>query len=99
MDQAKYELIKKVRKMKDALRAKRRYGGAGYLEKKLAASRMYFAQKRKGEDRRFAARKQARFERGQWRLDKKAVKFSARALRWNKRWERRTARWEARTAR
>lgn len=94
MDQAKYELIKKVRKMKDALRAKRRYGNAGYLERKLAARRRYFAQKMKGEDRRFEARKQARFERGQRRLDKKAAKFSARALRWNKGWERRAARWE-----
>ena len=76
-----------------------RVGKESYLERKIAARRSYFAQKRVAADSRFEGRKQARIERGMRKMDNKAAKFSVRVARWNKGWDRMRARWEARTRR
>jgi len=89
MDQAKYELIKKVRKMKDALRAKKKFGDAGRLARKIAARREHVKQIWRAKDKKFEARKQSRIDKGKKRMDKKAAKFSARASKWEKKWEKR----------
>ncbi|TRZ68904.1 MAG: hypothetical protein D4Q77_00595 [Methanothrix sp.] len=67
-----------------------------YLERKIAARRGYFAQKRKGADKKFEGRKQAKILRGRQKMDIKAAKFSAKMTRWGKGWEKMRARWEAR---
>lgn len=96
MDKATYEKIKRTRKIKDDLRAKRRYGRNGHLARKIAARRKYFASKRRAVSRRFEAALRTRFEKGKRKMDMKAVKFSVKATKWGSNWDRRAARWEAR---
>ena len=94
MNQAQYELQMAARTQRYEARKLGRVGKESYLERKIAARRSYFAQKRVAE-----GRKQARIERGMRKMDSKAAKFSVRVARWNKGWDRMRARWEARTRR
>ena len=98
MDKAKYEWIKKVRKLRDAIRAKRNSGDKSYLARKIAARRKYFTQKREAIDRNFEGKKQARVGREHGRWNRKSLKWNAKGSKWTGKWEHRAARFNARMA-
>lgn len=99
MDQAKYELIKAVRKARGALRAKLRYGSAGHLARKIAARSEYFKRKGKAVDRSFESRKQGKIKREHARWNRKSSKWKAKGVEWGKHWKHKAARFNAMMAR
>lgn len=98
MNQEQYEQKMAARTRKYELRKQGRIGTQSYLERKIAARRGYFAQKRIAADRNFEGKKQARILRGKQKMDMKAAKFSAKMAKGGKGWEKMKAKWAARAA-
>ncbi|MBU4341254.1 MAG: hypothetical protein KJ928_01490 [Candidatus Altiarchaeota archaeon] len=98
MDHAKYGAVKAARKAKDALRAKKKSGRTGYLERKIALWNKRFNLKKSSVGRKFDARKNARIAREHGRWNRKSAKWGARAARWKSHWEHKATRFNARMA-
>jgi len=98
MDQAKYEWIKKVRKMRDALRAKRKSGDKSYLTRKIALWNRKMDLKSGATGKKFELRKQAKIDREHSKWNRKSAKWNTKGIKWGNKWGHRAARFNARMA-
>lgn len=98
MDQAKYEWLVKVRKMKDELRAKRKSGDKSYLARKMALRHKRMNLKTGAASRKFDVKKQAKINRARGRWNRKSLKWRAKGAKWAGKWARRAARFNVRVA-
>ncbi|MDI6917837.1 MAG: hypothetical protein QMC80_08600 [Thermoplasmatales archaeon] len=96
MDQEKYEWIKKVRKMRDAIRAKRKSGDKSYLAKKIALWNRKMDMKSGASGKKFDLRKQSKINREHNRWNRKSAKWDSKGAKWTGKWEYRAARFNAR---
>jgi len=96
MDQAKYEWLKKVRKMRDALRAKRKSGDKSYLAKKIVLWNRKMNLKSGASGKKFELRKQSKINREHCRWSRKSLKWNTKGAKWGSKWEHRTARFNTR---
>jgi hypothetical protein len=98
MDQQKYEWLKKVRKMRDKLKAKRKSGDKGYLARKIALWNRKTDLKGGTSVKKFDLRKRSRINREHGRWNRKSLRWSARGTRFGGKWAIRAARFNAKMA-
>lgn len=98
MDQAKYEWLKKVRKMRSTIRAKRKSGDKGYLARKIVLWNRKMDLKSGAAGEKFDLKKQSRINREHGRWNRKSMKWSARGTKFGGKWAIRAARFNARMA-
>ncbi|MEW6069768.1 MAG: hypothetical protein AB1485_04050 [Candidatus Thermoplasmatota archaeon] len=98
MDQAKYEWIKKVRKLRDELKAKRKSGPNSILARKIVLWNKRMNLKKRGAGKKFDLRKLSRIKREHGRWNKKSLRWIARGAKFTGKWAIRAARFNARMA-
>ncbi|MCG2826688.1 MAG: hypothetical protein L6265_08875 [Thermoplasmatales archaeon] len=96
MDQEKYEWLKKVRKMRDELRTKRKSGDKGYLAKKIALWNRKMDLKSGATGKKFELKKQSKINREHSRWSRKSLKWNTKGAKWGSKWEHRATRFNAR---